>query len=461
MRDARCCTDKDLTVSRFAQDSLEQQIPWIEGERFQLALDSRDGAINERAVGKDTLTVTTRRLIRLGHRGGRRTTAAVPLDRLTAIEVIDIERDNARLMSGLISLVVGAALGWVSWTILAVMPLSLVLGGLPVLVAVFLISDYVFTDEDGALVVYVDGYVLRQPLLSRESRRDAYFIAHRIYELMAVSASSAHANTEPTHVKNAGLARATQTVEQTLTSGEPEMASASSSYLASLITSRFEPATDGIAITDVSERVARCITATEGAASYVTRQIIRDPANQQLSEGDYVRDLEFVAPDRFRVSQTAWAPRGEIHDCWVSIGTDFYRLASAWQKPEDPSRFYVERQLNAHLTVTKYLNVLRQGYPTEYELTTNKGKQYLQVRYEPLGREALASVLGNASPPQGVIGSATIWIDYETDLLIKSEVKISEQGGDHKLIVEQAFAFYDTGLAVEAPSVPTRPESTS
>jgi hypothetical protein len=165
--------------------------------------------------------------------------------------------------------------------------------------------------------------------------------------------------------------------------------------------------------------------------------------------------LEFVAPDRFHVSQTGWSSTGEVHERWISIGKEFYRLSSSgtWQKPEDPSRFDIERQLNPQLTVTKYLNVLRQSRPTASDLMVSHGKDYLQLRYEPLSRESLVSILGNPSPPQDIFGAATIWIECETNLLTKAEVNISEGGGENQLISEQFFASYDSELAIEAPAI--------
>jgi hypothetical protein len=429
------------------------------GERFELALDSRAGAINSSAVGEDKLTVTTRRVIRLGLQGGVRTTTIVPLDRLTAVEISDVERDTSRLANGLIALVVGAALGWGSWVIFSVALISFVLGGVPILVAFFLIAGFAFPDEDGALLLYANGLTLRQPLRSSESRRDAYFVARRLYELMAVVAPATEVPaTAPEPQETLGHAAPGLLVDQSLPPANAGVTGAASN-LASVLTSRFDPAAEPIGFTDVTECVARCVAATERATSYVSRQIIRDPASEDFREGDYVWDMEFVAPDRFRVSQTGWASSGEVRERWVSIGRDFYRLAGTWQKPEDPSRFGVERQLNSHLTVVKYLDVLREGYPTGYALNVSDGKQYLQVRYEPLGRESLASVLANPSPPQGVLGAATIWIDCETDLLTKAEVRITENGNERQLLFQQAFASYDGEFAIEPPGIATGPES--
>ena len=197
--------------------------------------------------------------------------------------------------------------------------------------------------------------------------------------------------------------------------------------------------------------IERCITATERSLSYVSRLIINDPSHAEFTEGDYVWDLEFVAPDRFRVSQIGWASSGEVQERWLSIGQDFYRLAGTWQKPEDQRRFDVERKLNSYLTVTKYLDVLRRGKLTDHNLYVSGSKQYLQACYKTLDRETLGTVLANPSPPQGILGEAVIWIDCETDLLTEVEVRITEDCDGRQLLFKQFFASYDAELAIQVP----------
>ena len=444
-------------MSRFTHECHERQIPWLTAERFELALDSQKGAINSSSAGEDTLTITTRRAIRLGRQGDVRTTAVVPLNRLTAVEILDVERDSTRLRKGLIFLTIGAAAGWICWSVLAVFAFSLLLGGPFILLSVFLIAGYVFPEADGALVLHSNGYTLRQPLRSADSRRDAYLVAHRLYELMGdVSLVTLPPVGTGDSQERAVAPNTTSLEDQSLTPGATEVlwGSGAAASIASALTPRFSPAAyRPIAVTDVAERITQCVLATECATSYESRQIIRDPANQKLGQRDYIWDLEFVAPDRFRVSQTGWSSTGEVSERWISIGKEFYRFSGNWQKPEDPSRFDTERQLNPLLTVTKYLNVLRQSYPTRNDLMVSNGKQYMQVSYEPLSRESLASILGNPSPPQGVLGTATIWIDCETNLLAKAEAKINMDGDARQLVFEQAFAAYNSGLTIEAPEL--------
>jgi hypothetical protein len=442
-------------LSRFAQESAEHQIPWLQGERFELALDSSVGAVHSPAKGDNTLTVTTHRVIRLGHAGGAWDTQVVPLNRINEIEILDVSRDSGKLKNGLLALAAGILLAWVIWQVFEVMPFVILSGGLLTLVGVWQLSGYLFPDEDGALLLHTGSHAVRQPLLTTEARRDAYLVAHRIYELIADSAPS---GTAPSSAPAPNVSEEGSSDPASPPALVPPPEASTAFELAAVLTLALHPVANPEPINDIAERVARCVAATEGTTSYVTRQIIRDPSHEQMSHGDYVWDMEFAGPDRFRVAQSGWSDTGEVRERWISIGSEFYRHSGTWQKPTDPTRFEPEQKLNRHLTVGKFVGVLRQGHPTSHGLDSDGKKQYLQVRYEPLNRESLAPILGNPSPPQGILGSAIIWIDTETDLLVKAEVRVTEATSGRQLLFEQAFASYNTDLQIDRPDAPLESE---
>lgn len=166
-------------------EGLDRDIAWLPGERFEMALDAQRGAVSAPQGGADLLTVTSHRAVRTSGQAGRRTTSIVPLSGVTAIDVVDVSRPSERLSQGLLVLAVGIVLGWVSWAVINVALVSLLVGGLPVLAAVYMLAGYLFPDAQGELVLHAGAYSLHQPLTSNDSRRDAYLVAHRIYELMA------------------------------------------------------------------------------------------------------------------------------------------------------------------------------------------------------------------------------------------------------------------------------------
>ena len=178
-------------MSRSLDDGPHDQVPLLPGERFDLALDAQRGVVNSSAVGENILTVTTHRVILLSSEPGKRTTALLPLSKITGVEVVDVYRATERLPQGLLLLAAGALLGWLSWIVVGVVLISLLVGGLPVLAAIYIIAGYALPDQDGALVLHAGDYSLRHVLRSADARRDAYLVAQRLYELASA------AGTEP------------------------------------------------------------------------------------------------------------------------------------------------------------------------------------------------------------------------------------------------------------------------
>ena len=168
-----------------ADQTAERQVTWLPNERFEIALDARLGALTRPGGSANTLTVTSQRAIRVDTRSGRRRTLLLPLSRITAIEVVDVSRPSERLTQGLIVLGAGFVLVWISWVVFATALVSLLVGGIPVLVGVYVLAGYAFPDGEGELVLHASGLTLRQPVLSADARRDAYVVAHRIAELAA------------------------------------------------------------------------------------------------------------------------------------------------------------------------------------------------------------------------------------------------------------------------------------
>ena len=57
------------------EDNSERLVPLIPGERFELALDEKLGAVTSPDPTQNALTVTDRRVIKRGNQGGKRVTS--------------------------------------------------------------------------------------------------------------------------------------------------------------------------------------------------------------------------------------------------------------------------------------------------------------------------------------------------------------------------------------------------
>ncbi|MCH7607022.1 MAG: hypothetical protein IIC94_00415 [Chloroflexi bacterium] len=176
-------------MNRPVDDGPHDQVPLLPGERFEVALDAQLGVVGSSATGENILTVTTHRAILLSSEPGKRTTALLPLSKLTGIEVVDVYRATERLPQGLLLLGAGVLFGWLSWTLVSVVLISLLVGGLPVLAAIYILTGWALPDQDGALVLHAGDYSLRHVLRSADARRDAHLVAQRLYELASAAGS--------------------------------------------------------------------------------------------------------------------------------------------------------------------------------------------------------------------------------------------------------------------------------
>jgi hypothetical protein len=167
-----------------------QSLSHLPGERFELALDAEHGMLTDPTPGSNTITITNQRAIRHSSEGGKHTTGVLNLERLSAMEIIDVGRPSRRLGQGLLSIGVSAVLGALAWALFSETLFVLILGGLPALTGVYLLSGYIFPDETGELTLYAGNYTMRLPLLTEDARSDAYLVADRISELSAMGPSA-------------------------------------------------------------------------------------------------------------------------------------------------------------------------------------------------------------------------------------------------------------------------------
>ena len=192
-------------MNRPVDDGPHDQVPLLPGERFEVALDAQLGVVGSSATGENILTVTTHRAILLSSEPGKRTTALLPLSKLTGVEVVDVYRAAERLPQGLLLLGAGALLGWLSWIVVGVVLISLLVGGLPVLAAIYILTGYVLPDQEGALILHAGDYSLRHVLRSADARRDAHLVAQRLYELASAGGSEPAAEAASPEAEQAPL----------------------------------------------------------------------------------------------------------------------------------------------------------------------------------------------------------------------------------------------------------------
>ena len=164
--------------------NVSPRLTWLPGEVFRFALDAKEGLLNAPSPSA-VLTVTSRRVITFDRRAGRRATTMTAIGAISAVEVVEVSRPAARLWQGLVLLGAGLLLAWVTWMLFSAALITVLVGGLPMLMSVYVLLDFALPNARGELTLHAPGVSIRCPLRSDAAQRDAYAAAHRLLALQA------------------------------------------------------------------------------------------------------------------------------------------------------------------------------------------------------------------------------------------------------------------------------------
>ena len=159
------------------------QVPLMQGETVEVVFDAQGGLVAEPDPRTDALVVTNERVVRDGVADGARVVSMFPLRELAAMEVADSARSFERLGQGIVLVAAGLIFGGLSWFILEIQVLSVILGGLPILAGIYMLTGWAFPDNEGTLQLYAPGHAIALPLRSAAARESVYTAMQRIYEL--------------------------------------------------------------------------------------------------------------------------------------------------------------------------------------------------------------------------------------------------------------------------------------
>ena len=111
----------------------------------------RNGLVSKSDPRGESVVVTSERVVRDGVSEGARVVSMFPLQDLAAVEVSDSGRSFERLAQGITLAAVGLVLGGLSWFILEIQVLSVILGGLPILAGIYILTGWAFPDTEGGI----------------------------------------------------------------------------------------------------------------------------------------------------------------------------------------------------------------------------------------------------------------------------------------------------------------------
>lgn len=169
-------------MTNAAPQTLAPGIVALDGERFEVALDSHKGLL-DRPAGSGGLTLTTHRAIRPSSSGQRTTIMVLSLHDVGSAELIQRSNLAKGLAQAGVLFAAAAVLGGLSWLVFEAALFTVPLAGIPIFMAIFILSEHLLGGSKSELLLYTAGAVLRQPLLSGTARRDAPAVLHRLFAL--------------------------------------------------------------------------------------------------------------------------------------------------------------------------------------------------------------------------------------------------------------------------------------
>ena len=144
---------------------------WLSEERAEVVLDAKAGALASPRAQSDSLIVTNHRAVKVGVSQGSRTVTLLPLANISSVEIFDVARSLERLIQGVGLLLVGVMIGGATWLALNFPLLSVVAGGVPILISVYVLAGWAFPDDEGELRLYSSGHVMTQRLGTAAARQ--------------------------------------------------------------------------------------------------------------------------------------------------------------------------------------------------------------------------------------------------------------------------------------------------
>lgn len=159
-------------------------IQLLPDEVLELTLDSRNGIMPTPTLSWGALILTSHRIIRHASDNAKNVSTILPLAKVTGVEIVDSKEPVSRLLQGLGAFAVGILLALLSWNILNVGLISLLVGGIPLIVSVYILAGYFFPEYESELVVSTAGSAVKHPLVTARAKADSLTAIDQLWKLI-------------------------------------------------------------------------------------------------------------------------------------------------------------------------------------------------------------------------------------------------------------------------------------
>ena len=153
-------------------------------ENFQLGFDPRNGIVAPVKELANSIVVTPFGVSVSLKTDGAHTSATIPLNSISGIEIREPIRSRRRFYQGISLLLGGLALGFTAWVLLELFLLVLITGGIPIVASIYILTGFAFPDSQDELILHSLGGTFRLPLETDRAKLDSHEFSRHLGELI-------------------------------------------------------------------------------------------------------------------------------------------------------------------------------------------------------------------------------------------------------------------------------------
>lgn len=201
-----------------------------------------------------------------------------------------------------------------------------------------------------------------------------------------------------------------------------------------------------------SQVIARIIHQNGLTKTYMTRLTFTDFAQEAKHKGHFTVewDAEYVFPDKFFVTQSAWEKEGPAYDRWLTIGKEHYFQIGGWFKePEGVDSDWRDRT-NKLLSLDKWIYLIKNNGFSSMKVYKVDNRKFVVIKYVPTKLDYFWTTdLGT-----DIAYEAEIWVE-DLPLLIAKAVLYANgkdaKGNKVNVAYEQVYKGYNSNIKIEKP----------
>jgi hypothetical protein len=208
---------------------------------------------------------------------------------------------------------------------------------------------------------------------------------------------------------------------------------------------------------NTKELISSSLDAIKKVSSYRSRAFLVEDDIKFPPESGIMLQLEYIKPDKFRVSQQA----GQDCDDWITLGKEHFRGPLFARRLGSDSLMQQDKKLNYSLLVDSYAEVMKEVYPNSFRVYQSGGQFYIQLAYRGATAEKFRvgffeSTSDDSEMAEVSFTQANIWIDLDSHYIVRIDLVLQETSSEESSPREgryvQLFTSYNEDIIIVPPA---------